>query len=105
MKISFSYHTYSYVCVYIFLNSIQFFLFREGMRKTDFPHLHSLMLGGLQSNRILTDFVDVWGDQLTTLKLETVLTVIPLHTIGNCCKSLVELQIINLNTICTLGHT
>ena len=47
------------------------------MKTTDFPHLHSLMLGGLQSNRILTDLVEIWGHQLTTLKLETVLTVIP----------------------------
>ena len=74
------------------------------MSRTDFPHLHSLMLGGLHSNRILSDLVDVWGHQLTTLKLETVLTVIPLHTIGESCGSLVELQIINARLSIERNH-
>ena len=74
------------------------------MSKTDFPHLHSLMLGGLHSNRILTDLVDVWGHQLTTLKLETHATVIPLHAIGNSCGSLKELQIINARLSIDISH-
>ena len=78
--------------------------FRDKMKTTDFPHLHSLMLGGLQSNRILTDLVEIWGHQLTTLKLETVLTVIPLQTIGNCCSNLIELQIINARLSIDRSH-
>ena len=74
------------------------------MKTTDFPHLHSLMLGGLHSNRILTDLVEIWGHQLTTLKLETVLTVIPLHTIGSCCSNLIELQIINARLSIDRSH-
>ena len=74
------------------------------MKTTDFPHLHSLMLGGLQSNRILTDLVEIWGHQLTTLKLETVSTVIPLETIGNCCSNLIELQIINARLSIDRSH-
>ena len=35
------------------------------LQSTDFPHLHSLMLGGLQSNRLIIDMVGVWGVQLT----------------------------------------
>ena len=35
------------------------------------------------------------GSQLTTLKIETVLTDIPLHLVGQNCSNLVELQIIN----------
>ena len=74
------------------------------MSQSDFPHLHSLMLGGLQSNRILTDLVEVWGHQLTTLKLETVWTVIPLHIIGTNCRSLLELQIINARLSIARSH-
>ena len=74
------------------------------MKSTDFPHLHSLMLGGLQSDRILTDLVEVWGHQLTTLKLETVLTVIPLQTIGSSCSNLIELQIINARLAIDRSH-
>ena len=81
-----------------------FIAFRDKMKTTDFPHLHSLMLGGLQSNRILTDLVEIWGHQLTTLKLETVLTVIPLQTIGNCCCNLIELQIINARLSIDRSH-
>ena len=83
---------------------IFYILFREKMSKTDFPHLHSLMLGGLQSNRILTDLVEVWGQQLTTLKLETVLTVIPLDTIGTNCQNIVELQVINARLSVCRSH-
>lgn len=61
----------------------------------EFPFLRSLMLGGLHSNQILKDLVVVWGRQLTTLKVETVLTVIPLEVIAKHCWNLAELQVIN----------
>ena len=62
---------------------------------SDLPKLQSLLLGGLHSSRILSDLVQSIGSQLTTLKVETVLTVIPLQIIGRNCPGLVELQIIN----------
>ena len=74
------------------------------MKSADFPHLHSLMLGGLHSDRILTEFVEVWGHQLTTLRLETILTVIPLHTIGENCSNLIEFQIINARLSINQDH-
>lgn len=40
---------------------------------SDFPKLHSVLLGGLQSNRILKDLVRVIGHQLTTLKGEVLI--------------------------------
>merc|ERR1719323_510882 len=52
---------------------------------SDFPKLHSVLLGGLQSNRILKDLVRVIGHQLTTLKIETVMSDIPIAVVGNNC--------------------
>ena len=80
---------FSYVIV-IACNSV----FR-GLKQSDFPHLHSLMLGGLHSNQLICDLVTVWGQQLTALKLETVSAIIPLEVIGRTCANLVELQLIN----------
>ncbi len=79
------------------------------------PNLHSLLLGGLHSGRVLRELVgavgrQVWKSwkslelafctvlklvffQLTTLKLETVLTDIPLQLVGEQCTNLVELQV------------
>lgn len=74
---------------------ITFFFNIRSIDANDLPKLHSLLLGGLHSSRILTDLIDVIGHQLTTLKIETVLTDIPLQIIGNHCRNLIELQIIN----------
>ena len=69
------------------------FPFSSGIRTTDFPNLHSLMLGGLHSDRIMTDLIGVVGPKLTTLKLETVLsTFVPLNVVGTLCPNLSELQ-------------
>ena len=43
---------------------------------SDFPKLHSVLLGGLRSNRILKDLVGVIGNQLTTLKEKVPLIVV-----------------------------
>ncbi|TRY70234.1 hypothetical protein TCAL_04848 [Tigriopus californicus] len=61
----------------------------------DFPKLTSLLFGGLHSARLLERLVEVVGTKLTTLKIESVLTDIPLNTIGQCCQNLVQLQVVN----------
>ena len=51
------------------------------------------MLGGLHSDRILKDLIQVLGVKLTTLKIETVhSTFVPLSVIGRHCINLNELQ-------------
>ena len=70
----------------------------------DFPCLHSLLLGGLHSCDILIDLSKTIGDKLTTLKIETVLSDIPLQTIGEHCRNLVELQVINARVNVSRNH-
>ncbi len=68
------------------------------LASSDFPKLHSVLLGGLHSNRILRDLVRVVGHQLTALKIETVLSEdcsVPLGVVGNACPNLAELQVVN----------
>ncbi len=67
----------------------------DEVSKDDLPSLHSLLLGGLHSSRVLRDLVGAVGAQLTTLKLETVLAPIPLRLVGDHCPNLAELQVIN----------
>ncbi len=54
-------------------------VFFRTINADDLTHLHSLLLGGLHSDRILEDLVAVVGHQLTTLKIETVVTEVPLQ--------------------------
>ena len=57
-----------------------------------FPKLRSVLLGGLRSGLALRDLVRVVGPQLTTLKIETVASDIPLGVVGVACPNLAELQ-------------
>ncbi len=77
----------------------------RGIYKDEFPNLHSLMLAGMHSNAMLCNLIQTFGDRLTTLKIETVLTTVPLQVIGRHCPNLVELQVINARlALGTRGH-
>lgn len=65
------------------------------MEAKDLSHIHSLKLGGIHSHRIMSDFVNLIGPQLTALKLETIHVDIQLDFIGSGCVNLEELHIIN----------
>ena len=67
------------------------------------PFLSSLMLGGIQAPLEFSRIVHVFGPNLATLKIETVMITVPMDVIGNCCPNLVELQIINAR-VCTNNH-
>ena len=67
------------------------------------PFLSNLMLGGIQAPLEFSRIVHVFGSNLTTLKIETVMITVPMDVIGYCCPNLVELQIINAR-VCTNNH-
>lgn len=66
------YHINSYLCrAFPNLEDLRLWTSAPQLRhldSSDFPKLHSVLLGGLRSNRILKDLVRVIGHQLTTLK-------------------------------------
>ena len=61
------------------------------------------MLGGIQAPLEFSHILHVFGPNLATLKIETVMITVPMDVIGNCCPNLVELQIINAR-VCTNEH-
>ncbi len=72
---------------------------RPPVTADDLPRLHSLLLGGLHSGRVLADLVSAVGARLTALKLETVLTDVPLRLLGEGCPALEELQVTNCRLV------
>lgn len=80
------------------------YLHIRNLDSSDFPCLHSLLLGGLHSCDILVDLSKAIGEKLTTLKIETVLSDIPIQTIGRYCKNLIELQVINARVSVSRNH-
>ncbi len=67
------------------------------------------MLAGMHSNGMLKNLITTFGDRLTTLKIETVLTTVPLQVVGEHCPNLVELQVINARLavkdhVCQINH-
>jgi hypothetical protein len=63
--------------------------------RDEVPVLSSLMVGGIPSQEVFSKLLVTFGQGLTKLKVETVLTTVPLEVIGRNCPHLADLQIIN----------
>jgi len=65
------------------------------VKSADLPQLRVLKLGGLTYPSIMSELMQLFGNQLTTLNIETVHFDINLEIIGSNCLNLEQLHIIN----------
>jgi len=65
------------------------------LQSSDVPGVTSLKLGGLSHNSFFTQALTTMGENLVSLKLETIYFDISIDEIGNLCKNLEELSVIN----------
>jgi len=68
------------------------------LKGSDLSRVQMLKLGGLSHQSFFTETLDAIGDNLVSLKLETIYFDISIDTIGLSCQNLEELSIINART-------